>query len=65
MFFGTDANSRAKVVQRSRFNFLREAQIWYNRQPDQRALSEDSDPSSTHASGDLWRSWSSGWERSA
>jgi hypothetical protein len=42
MFFGTDSITRtAKVVQRSRFNFLREAQIWYNRQPDQRALGED------------------------
>jgi len=42
MFFGTDSmTSRAKVVQRSRFNFLREAQIWYNRDPDQRALGED------------------------
>ena len=42
MFFGTDSiASRAKVVQRSRFNFLREAQIWYNRQPDQRVLGED------------------------
>jgi hypothetical protein len=29
------------VVQRSRFNFLREAQIWYNRTPDQQALSEE------------------------
>ncbi len=42
MFFGTDSmTSRARVVQRSRFNFLREAQIWYNRDPDQRMLSED------------------------
>lgn len=42
MFFGTDSMSaRARVVQRSRFNFLREAQIWYNRQPDQRVLSEE------------------------
>jgi hypothetical protein len=42
MFFGTDSmRSKAKVVQRSRFNFLREAQIWYNRQPDQRVLGED------------------------
>ena len=42
MFFGTDSmTSRARVVQRSRFNFLREAQIWYNRDPDQRVLSED------------------------
>jgi hypothetical protein len=32
MFFGTDRlTSTAKVVQRSRFNFFREAQIWYNR----------------------------------
>jgi hypothetical protein len=42
IFFGTDAiSAKAKVVQRSRFNFLREAQIWYNREPDQRVLSED------------------------
>jgi len=42
MFFGTDSmRSKAKVVQRSRFNFLREAQIWYDRQPDQRVLGED------------------------
>jgi hypothetical protein len=42
MFFGTDSLSRkAKVVQRSRFNFLREAQIWYQRQPDQRVLGEE------------------------
>jgi hypothetical protein len=32
MFFGTEKlMSTAKVVQRSRFNFLREAHIWYNR----------------------------------
>lgn len=42
IFFGTDSMSpKARVVQRSRFNFLREAQIWYNRNPDQRALGED------------------------
>ena len=42
MFFGTDTLSgKAKVVQRARFNFLREAQIWYNRSPDQRVLCED------------------------
>jgi hypothetical protein len=42
IFFGTDTmTTKAKVVQRSRFNFLREAQIWYNRQPDQRVLGED------------------------
>jgi hypothetical protein len=37
IFFGTDTTTpKARVIQRSRFNFLREAQIWYNRQPDQR-----------------------------
>jgi hypothetical protein len=42
IFFGTDTlTGNAKVVQRSRFNFLREAQIWYNRTPDQQALSEE------------------------
>ena len=41
MFFGTDTFSgRATMVQRSRFNFMREAQIWYSRDhPDQRTLS--------------------------
>ena len=42
IFFGTDTmNGSAKVVQRSRFNFMREAQIWYNRDPDQRPLSPE------------------------
>jgi len=42
IFFGTDSmTARAKVVQRSRFNFLREARIWYNRQPDQSVLGEE------------------------
>ena len=42
MFFGTDiATTRAKVVQRSRSNFLREAQIWYNRQADQRVPGDE------------------------
>ena len=41
IFFGTDQiRATAKVVQRSRFNFLREAQIWYDRQPDQPVLSD-------------------------
>ena len=41
IFFGTDQiRATAKIVQRSRFNFLREAQIWYNRQPDQPVLSD-------------------------
>jgi len=34
IFFGTDSTrGRARVVHRSRFNFLREAQIWYDRNP--------------------------------
>ena len=31
-FFGTDTDTaRSKVIQRSRFNFMSEAQIWYSR----------------------------------
>jgi hypothetical protein len=42
IFFGTDAlKGSAKVVQRSRFNFMREAQIWYSRTPDQRPISTE------------------------
>jgi hypothetical protein len=42
IFFGTDRSlTTAKVIQRSRFNFLREAQIWYDRRPDQPILSEE------------------------
>lgn len=42
IFFGTDSSrATAKVIQRSRFNFLREAQIWYDRRPDQPVLSEE------------------------
>ncbi len=33
-------SGKAKLVQRTRFNFLQEAQIWYNRSLDQSALSE-------------------------
>lgn len=41
IFFGTDAFSgRAKVVQRSRFSFFSEAQIWYSRDPQQCPLSD-------------------------
>jgi len=41
IFFGTDATrGTSKVVQRSRFNFLQEAQIWWNRDPHQRVLDE-------------------------
>jgi hypothetical protein len=42
IFFGTDRLSgTSRVVQRGRFNFMREAQIWYDRNPDQRCLSPD------------------------
>jgi hypothetical protein len=42
IFFGTDArNGPARVIQRSRFNFMREAQIWYNRNPEQPPISSD------------------------
>ncbi len=41
IFFGTDTLSgTAKVVQRSRFSFFREAQIWYSRDPDQYPVSD-------------------------
>ena len=41
IFFGTDTlNGKAKVVQRSRFSFFNEAQIWYSRDPDQCPLSD-------------------------
>jgi hypothetical protein len=42
IFFGTDSSRhRARVVQRSRFNFLRAAQIWYTRDPAQAVLSQE------------------------
>lgn len=42
IFFGTDtSNGSAKVIQRSRFNFMRDAQIWYGRNPEQRPISSD------------------------
>src|SRR3954469_22437693 len=42
IFFGTEATSRqARVIQRSRFNFLSEARIWYNRDPAQEVISSD------------------------
>jgi hypothetical protein len=41
IFFGTDTFSgKAKVVQRSRFSFFNEAQIWYSRDPEQCPLSD-------------------------
>src|SRR4051812_36921380 len=39
IFFGTESrNARSRVVQRSRFNFLREARIWYARDSAQESL---------------------------
>jgi hypothetical protein len=41
IFFGTDSiRDRARVVHRARFNFLREAQIWYERDTAQEDGSE-------------------------
>jgi hypothetical protein len=41
IFFGTEARRQRRVVHGSRFNFLREAQIWYNRDPEQPCPSEE------------------------
>ena len=42
IFFGSDTfRGTAKIIHRSRFNFLREAQIWYNRRHEQPVLSEE------------------------
>jgi hypothetical protein len=42
IFFGTDSgNARSRVVQRSRFNFLREARIWYARDSATDALPDE------------------------
>jgi hypothetical protein len=42
IFFGSESNrSAARMIHRSRFNFLSEAQIWYNRDPEQAPLSEE------------------------
>ena len=42
MFFGTESvTAKARVVQRSRFNFLREARIWYNRSSDRVDVPEE------------------------
>jgi hypothetical protein len=42
IFFGSDGfHGKAKFIHRSRFNFLREAQIWYNRNADQPVLSDE------------------------
>jgi hypothetical protein len=41
IFFGTDTLSgTARVVQRSRFSFFHEAQIWYSRDPQQYPISD-------------------------
>jgi len=42
IFFGTESSRpAAKVVRRSRFNFLSEAQIWYNQESAQPPLSDE------------------------
>ena len=42
IYFGTDTFSgTAKLVQRSRFNFMSEAQIWYTQSAEQRVLSSE------------------------
>jgi hypothetical protein len=42
IFFGTDRlKERARVVHRSRFNFFREAQLWYQRSGETLPLSRD------------------------
>jgi hypothetical protein len=39
IYFGTDSMAgHPKGVQRSRFSFMKEAQIWYSRSPTQPAL---------------------------
>jgi KDPG and KHG aldolase len=41
IFFGTDTlRGTARVVQRSRFSFFREAQIWYSRDPEHYPVSD-------------------------
>jgi hypothetical protein len=41
IFFGTDSlRGTARVVQRSRFSFFHEAQIWYSRDPQQYPISD-------------------------
>jgi Plasmid encoded RepA protein len=42
IFFGTDTQlEKASVMHQSRFNFMREARIWYTRHPDQSLLPGD------------------------
>jgi hypothetical protein len=43
IFFGTDTDTAgSKVIQRSRFNFMSEAQIWYSRAADHPMLPSNS-----------------------
>ena len=58
MFFGTESQTaKARVVQRSRFNFLREAQIWYNRSPESNHASTTSRTSSCRVTSSTPKSW--------
>lgn len=42
IFFGTDTQlEKASVMHQSRFNFMREARIWYTRNPEQSLLPGD------------------------
>ncbi len=57
IFFGTDTDTaRSKVIQRSRFNFISEAQIWYSRAAGDSRFEVGSRPSRDlrSASGKSW-----------
>lgn len=42
IFFGTDTQKeKAAVMHHARFNFMREARIWYSRDPNQTTLSDE------------------------
>ena len=58
IFFGTGQLQRqGTTIQRSRFNFMREAQIWYSREhPDQRILSSGFE-NVIVLSGEFYQEW--------
>lgn len=66
IFFGADTfRGTAEFIRRSRFNFLREAQIWYNRRTDQPVLSEEFETCSTSSCGvRIGASWPKARKRS-
>jgi hypothetical protein len=58
MFFGTASlTGKAKVVQRSRFNFLREVRIWYNRSADEEECTDEIDNALSCATSSMPKSW--------